>query len=140
MDETTLRQNIGKELIDGWNITATGNGFLVATDWHWPNQDRIEIFVRAVGEREDLFVVTDGGDLFNFLFSHGIDLARDGQAMKIFNSISRSNGAEFVDYQIIRGANPADLARAVRLVLEAIKDIAHLLWYKLGQEQEGEPV
>ena len=66
MDEKTLEQNLAETLVEGWDISSTGNGFLVASDWRWPNNERIEIYVRNVGEREDLFLVTDGGELFNY--------------------------------------------------------------------------
>jgi len=131
MDERTLTQNLAEELIDGWDIMSTGSGFLIITDWHWPNDDRIEIYVRTVGDREDLYIVTDGGNLFNFLFSHGIDLNKDHHGMKVLSGIAENCGAKIVDYQMARGANDGDLHRAIRLLLEAIKDASFLLWHKL---------
>lgn len=131
MDERTLEQGIAEELIQGWNISPTGDGFLVITDWHWPNNEHIEIYVRAVGEREDLYIVTDGGELFNFLFSHGIDLRKDKQALQLVERVVDNHEGKFVDFQMVRGANDTDLARSVRLMLEAIKDAACLLWHRL---------
>ena len=139
MDEAALLESLGEELIRDWDVSATGSGYLVISDWHWPNNDRIEIFVRAVGDRDDLFIVSDGGDLFNFLFSNGVDLTKDDRSMKLFKSVARGHGADFVDYQIVKGANAGDLARAIRVIVEVVKDVSLLMWHKFSEEQEGEP-
>jgi len=131
MDDKTLEQNLAEVFVEGWDISSTGNGFLVATDWRWPNSDRIEVYVRNVGERADLFVVTDGGDLFNYLFSQGVDLTKDEQGMRIIRNVVENYGAKFVDFQIARGAGEGDLPRAIRMLLEAIKDASLVLWHKL---------
>lgn len=138
MDSKTLFENIAQALISGWEIDTTGNGFLVLTDWRLPNNDRIEIFIRTVGEREDLYLVTDGGNLFNFLFSHGIDLNKDKASLKALNSIAENHAVQFVEYQLARGANEKDIHTAVRALLEAIKDTAFFLWHKL--EGQGSPI
>ncbi len=139
MDEAVLRDSLGDELIREWDVVETGGGFMVISDWKWPNSERIEVYVRTVGEREDLFLVSDGGDLFNFLFSQGIDLTSDAHAMKVFRSVARNYGADFVDYQIVKGANEGDLPRAVRMVVEAVKDASLILWYKFKDEEGGQP-
>ncbi|MCK8602854.1 hypothetical protein [Desulfoferrobacter suflitae] len=130
MDETRLEEKLAFAFVEGWNITPTGNGFLLTSDWRWPNEEHIEIHVRAVGEREDLYLVSDGGDLFNFLFSHGIDLTRDSMALSRINDVVEMYESKFVDFQIARGANEEELARSVRLVLEAIKDASLILWHR----------
>jgi len=63
MNEKILEQNLSEAFIRDWEIIPTGSGFLVVSDWLWPNHERIEIHARTVGEREDLFVVADGGEL-----------------------------------------------------------------------------
>jgi hypothetical protein len=136
MDTDKLFQNLAEEMIRQWDIMPTGSGLLVTTDWQLPNNDRIEIHVRPVGEREDLYLVTDGGELFNFLFSHGIDLSKDNRSMKVLNSIAANYGAQFVEYQMAKGANDTDLHSAIRLVLEAVKDAAYILWHKLDQREK----
>jgi hypothetical protein len=136
MDEKSLVENLAEELIKGWDITPTGSGFLISTDWRWPNHERIEVYVRTVGEREDLYLVSDGGEVFNFLFAQGIDLAKDSQGMKIFSGVAQNYGAKIVDYQMAKGASDADLPQAVRAILEAIKDVSFLLWHKLGHDSE----
>lgn len=138
MDEKTLEQNLAEELIRGWSINTTGTGFLIITDWQWPNHDPIEIYVRSVGEREDLYLVSDGGEIFNFLFVHGIDLTRDEQGRRVFAGTAQHYGAKIVDYQISKGANNGDLHQAVRSILEVVKDVSFLLWHKLGQVSDGE--
>jgi len=136
MDIKTLLENLAEELVREWEITPTGSGFFMVTDWRWPNDERIEIYIRAVGEREDLYLVTDGGNLFNFLFAHGVDLRKDKHGMKFLNGIAEHFGAKIVDYQMARGANDADLHQAIRMILEAIKEASFILWYKLSQESE----
>lgn len=134
MDEKHLEQQLAEELIAGWQIIATGSGFLVSTDWHWPNDERIEIYVRTVGEREDLYIVTDGGDLYNFLFSQGIDLSRDENGMKIFSNTAERYGVRILDGQMVKGSSDGDLAGSIRKMLEAVKDASFLLWHKLNRE------
>lgn len=138
MNEKTLEQELTEALIRDWDITPTGGGFLVLTDWLWPNRERIEIHVRTVGEREDLFVVTDGGDLFNFLFSQGIDLTKDEKGLKAVRNVLSHYGVELVDFQIVKGASEGDLARAIRLLVEAVKDASFVLWHRL--EPGGVPI
>ncbi len=133
MNEEELQLHLAQESVAGWEIVSTGSGFLISTDWRWPNKERIEVYVRAVGEREDLFLVTDGGEVFNFLFAQGIDLSKDAQGMKILNTVAEQYEAGILDYQIVKGANPAELPRSIRLILEAIKDTSYLLWHKLNQ-------
>ena len=130
MDDINLEEKLAMAFVEGWTVTSTGNGYLLASDWRWPNDERIEIHVRTVGEREDLYLVTDGGDLFNFLFSQGIDLTKDKAALTRISHAVESYEARFIDFQIAKGANEQDLARAVRLILEAIKDASLLLWHK----------
>ena len=132
MDEKQLEQSLAEELIQEWSITPTGSGFLIATDWHWPNGEHIEVYVRTVGEREDLYLVSDGGELFNFLFSQGVDLTRDPGGMKVIEDVAQNNGARIVDYQMVKGATEGDAPRAIRMILEAIKDASFILWHKLG--------
>lgn len=137
MDEQTLTRNLAEELINGWDITPTGSGFLIVTDWHWPNHERIEVYVRTVGEREDLYLVSDGGEVFNFLFAQGIDLTKDPNGTKIFDGVAQSYGAKVVDYQMAKGASDSDLHQAIRMIVEAIKDVSFLLWHKLGHPPES---
>lgn len=135
MDERQLWQNLAEEMVSGWDIDPTGSGFLILTDWRLPNDDRIEIYVRAVGEREDLYLVTDGGNLFNFLFANGIDLNKDAAGMKTLSKIAETYGVKIVDFQMARGAGEGDLHRAVRMLLEAVKDASYLLWRSVGLEE-----
>lgn len=134
MNAKELEQLMEQAMTSEWEVTSTGTGFLIATDWRLPNNERIEIFVRTVGEREDLFLVTDGGEVFNFLFSHGIDLSKDARGMKTLNGVSERYQAKIVNYQITRGTGRADLARSIRLMLEAVKDASFLLWHKLAPD------
>jgi len=136
MSYKDLDEQLAIAFIKGWDIIPTGGGFLISSDWCWPNRDRIEIHVRTVGEREDLFLVTDGGDLFNYLFAQGVDLTKDKGALKTISNVVENYEAKFVDYQIAKGANEADLPRAIRLVLEAIKDTSLILWYKLEKQKQ----
>jgi len=133
MDESILRQRLQETSIEDWEILSTGEGFLLVTDWHWPNNERIEIHIRPVGERDDLYLVSDGGDLFNLLYSQGVELGKDERGMKILDGVAKNYGAKVVDCQIAKGAGPEDLHRAIRMVLEAVKDASFLLWYKLDE-------
>jgi len=128
-----LEEKLALVFIEGWDITPTGNGFLLSSDWRWPNAERIEIHVRTVGEREDLYLVTDGGELSNFLYSRGIDLSKDEFALNKIGAAVENYEAKFVDYQIAKGANEEELPRAIRSVLEAIKDASLILWDKFGK-------
>jgi len=134
MDERTLELKLASELISGWDIISTGNGFLVATDWKWPNNERIEIHVRTVGEREDLYVVTDGGELFNLLFAEEVDLTKDENGRKLLDAVADEYGAKVVDFQVARGANEQTVSLATRMILEALKAASFLLWHKVGHK------
>lgn len=131
MNERDLERDLAEELIRDWEITATGGGYLVATSWHYPNGNRIEIYVRTVGDREDLYLVSDGGEVFSFLFSEGVDLANDKRAMKVLERLAADYGFKIVDYQLARGANDEELPQAIRVMVEAVKDAAFVFWHKL---------
>jgi hypothetical protein len=136
MNENTISESLAEEMIHGWTITPTGSGFVVETNWQWPSRERIEIYVRAVGERDDLFIVSDGGELFNCLFSQGIDLAKDEAGIKVLQQVAENYGSKFVDFQLVKGANEEEVPRAIRMILEALKDASLILWHKvekLGQ-------
>jgi hypothetical protein len=134
VDEKVLEEKLAEELIADWEVISTGSGFLVATAWRWPNGEMIEIYVRRVADRDDLYLVTDGGELFNFLFAKGMDLRQDGRGMEILDSLAGSADARMIDYQIVKGANNEDLPRSIRLVLEAVKEGAFLFWYVLSSK------
>jgi hypothetical protein len=131
MDEKTIAENLAEEMVRGWTVTPTGNGFVVETNWQWPSRERIEIYVRPVGEREDLFIVSDGGELFNYLFSQGIDLSKDEPGMKVLHKMAENYESKFVDFQLVKGANEEEIPRAVRMILEAVKDASLILWHKV---------
>jgi len=131
VDENVLEEKLAEELLEGWQVVPTGSGFLVTTAWRWPTGEMIEIYVRKVAERDDLYLVTDGGELFNFLFARGIDLRQDDRNMKLLQSIAAGSGAKMIDYQIVKGANDDELPRSIRLIVEAVKEGAFLLWHLL---------
>jgi hypothetical protein len=131
MDEKMIAENLAEEMVGDWTVTPTGSGFVVETNWQWPSRERIEIYVRAVGEREDLFIVSDGGELFNCLFSQGIDLTKDEPGMKVLHQVAENYESKFVDYQLVKGANEEEMPRAIRMILEAIKDASLILWHKV---------
>ncbi len=132
MDTSILEEKLAEELIAGWQVIPTGTGFLVTTAWRWPNDEMIEVYVRRVAERDDLYLVSDGGQLFNFIFAGGIDLRKDDKSMKMLSHIVENSGSKLVDYQIVRGANDEELSRSIRQVLEAVKEGAFLFWYFLS--------
>ena len=132
MDETVLGERLAEELIAPWEVVPTGNGFLVVTDWRWPNEERIEVHVRRVAQRDDLYLVTDGGELCNFLFAKGMDLRQDPRSMELLEQLAAESGAGMIDYQIVRGAGDEDLSHCIRRVLEAIKEGAFVFWRELS--------
>jgi hypothetical protein len=131
VDETVLEERLAEELLAGWEVIPTGNGFLVTTAWRWPSDEMIEIYVRRVAERDDLYLVTDGGALFNFLFARGVDLRREDRDMEMLYKIAARSDSGISDYQIVKGANNDDLPQSIRLVLEAVKEGAFIFWQKL---------
>ena len=131
MDYKAVEQALAHEMILGWDITPTGSGLLISTNWRLPNKDRIEIHVRAVGEREDLYLVTDGGALFNLLFLQGLDLPKDEEAVKSVADIVDNFGVKLMDGQMVKGASERDLGQAVRWMLEAVKEISFVLWGRM---------
>lgn len=135
MDEKNLESILAEELVRGWQVIPTGSGMLIATDWLLPDDERIEIQIRTVGERDDLYIVTDGGELFNLLFVQGIDLSKDETSEKILDGIAQKYAAKFVDFQLVKGASELDLPRALRLLLEAIKEASFVLW-QLGKQRK----
>lgn len=131
MDEKMLEERLAEELIQPWQVLAAGNGFLVVTDWRLPDDEHIEIHVRNVGDRGDLFLVTDGGEVVNTLFSHGVDLTRDPSGSRMIERAAERYGVKIVEGQMVRGAGEGDLHHAVRMVLEAVKEASCMLWHKL---------
>jgi hypothetical protein len=131
MDENEILEGLAEDFFRGWEIMSTGGGFLIVTDWMFPNNERIEIHIRRVGDREDLFIVTDGGELISFLFSQGVDLNKDNEGRQILNGVSENRAIKITDEQLVKGANEDELAGTVRVMLEAIKEVSFSLWYKI---------
>ncbi len=136
MDEDEILEALAEDFFQGWNVSATGGGFLITTDWVLPNNERIEIHVRRVGDRDDLFVVTDGGDLINYLFSQGVDLTRDRDSQRILSGIAENRSIEVTEHQLVKGANEEEIAGAVRVLLEAVKEASFSLWHKIRSNPE----
>ncbi len=134
MDEKEILDELTEHFYQGWDVMPTGGGFLVITDWVLPGGERIEIHIRRVGDREDLFVVSDGGELINFLFSQSIDLGKDPESKKLLEGIAEKHSIKIVDYQFARGAGESDIAQAIRGMLEAIKEASFMLWHKVAQK------
>jgi hypothetical protein len=139
MDENEILEALAEDFFQGWDVTPTGGGFLVATDWVLPNNERIEIHVRRVGEREDLFIVTDGGELINYLFAEGVDLTRDRDNRRILDRIAANRSVNVTDHQLVKGAKEEELAWAVRILLETVKEASFSLWRKI-ESKPGSPV
>ncbi len=130
MDEKKLWQGLLDEMVKGWEILPTGSGFVVASDWVWPTADRIEVVVRNVGEREDLFLVSDGGELFNFFFAQGLDISGNEELMRRLEEVASRHGAKLVDFHMAKGASEDELPRAIRSMVEAVKEGAFLFWLR----------
>lgn len=136
MDENEILEALAEDFFQGWDVAPTGGGFLITTDWVLPNNERIEIHVRRVGEREDLFIVTDGGELINYLFSQGVDLTRDRESQRIVAGIAENRSIKISEHQLVKGANEQEIAGAVRVVLEAVKEVSFSLWHKIRSNPE----
>jgi hypothetical protein len=131
MDENEILEALAGDFFQSWRVATTGGGFLITTDWVLPDGEPIEIHIRRVGEREDLFIVTDGGDLINYLFSEGVDLEKDRDGRRILDDIAENRSVKIVDHQLVKGANEEEIAGAVRVVLEAVKEASFSLWHKI---------
>ena len=136
MDENDILEALTEEFLRGWNVTPTGGGFLITTDWVLPNNERIEIHVRRVGDREDLFIVTDGGELINYLFSEGIDLTRDPDNRRILDRIAQNRSIKVTEHQLVKGANEEEIAWAVRVLVETVKEASFSLWRKIKSKPQ----
>ena len=136
MDENEILEGLAEDFFRGWDVTPTGGGFLIATDWVLPNNERIEIHVRRVGEREDLFIVTDGGELINYLFSEGIDLTRDPDNRRILDRIAQNRSIKVTEHQLVKGANEEEIAWAVRVLVETVKEASFSLWRKIKSKPQ----
>lgn len=134
MDEKEILDELTEHFYQGWDVMPTGGGFLITTDWALPGGERIEIHIRRVGEREDLFVVSDGGELINFLFSQGVDLAKDPESRKLLEGIAERHSIKVIDFQLARGAGESEIAQAIRGMLEAVKEASFTLWRKVAQK------
>jgi len=134
LDEKEILDGLVENFFQGWDVMPTGGGFLITTDWRFPNDERIEIHVRRVGDREDLFLVTDGGELTNLMFSHGVDLAKDKDSLRVLTGITEQHSIKIADYQLVRGAGADELSPAVRSMLEAIKEASFIFWHKIKSE------
>ena len=137
MDEIEILEALAGSFFETWHVAPTGGGFLVTTDWVLPNNELIEIHIRRVGERDDLFIVTDGGELINYLFSEGVDLTRDPDGRRMLEDIAQNRSVRIVDHQLVKGANEEEIAAAVRVVLEAVKEASFSLWYKIKSKPGG---
>lgn len=137
MDEREIFEGLAESFFEGWDVMPTGGGFLITTDWKLPNNEQIEIHVRRVGDRDDLFIVTDGGELINFLFSEGVDLSKDRESRNILEGIADNRSVKIAEYQLVKGANEEDLSRAVRDLLEALKEGSFALWHKIRSKTDG---
>ncbi len=131
MDENEILEALAEDFFQGWDVSPTGGGFLIRTDWVFPDNERIEVHVRRVGEREDLFIVTDGGELVNFLFAEGIDVTRDRECGGILEAITQKRSLKIAEHQIVKGAKEEEIAGAVRVVLEAVKEASFALWHRI---------
>jgi hypothetical protein len=131
MDEDEILEALAEDFFQGWDVSPTGGGFLITTDWALPNNEKIEVHVRRVGDRDDLFIVTDGGELINYLFSQGIDLTKDLESRRILSGIAQNRSVEITEHQLVRGANENEIAGAVRVLLETVKEASFSLWHKL---------
>lgn len=137
MDENEIMEGLVEDFYQGWEVMPTGGGFLIITDWMFPNNERIEIHIRRVGERDDLFIVTDGGELVSFLFAEGVDLSKDHSSRKILNGIADNRSIEITDFEMVKGANSEELPGAIRVLLEAIKEASFSLWHKLKSKSDA---
>ena len=136
MDENEILEALAADFFQGWDVATVGGGFLITTDWVLPNNERIEIHVRRVGEREDLFIVTDGGELINYLFSEGVDILSDRGSRRILEGIAENRSLKVTEHQLVKGANEEEIAGAVRVVLEAVKEASFSLWHKIKSTPE----
>ncbi|HYA40999.1 MAG TPA: hypothetical protein VEF34_06830 [Syntrophobacteraceae bacterium] len=136
MDEDEILEALAEDFFQGWDVSPTGGGFLITTDWVLPNNERIEIHIRRVGDRDDLFIVTDGGELTNYLFSQGVDLTRDPDSRRILGGVAQNRSVEISEHQLVKGANEEEIAGAVRVLLEAVKEASFALWHKLKSPPE----
>lgn len=132
MDEQDVMDQLAASFYQGWEVVSTGGGFLVITDWTLPAGERIEIHVRRVGEREDLFLVTDGGEIINFLFSQGVDISRDKESRDLLDGIAEKYGVQVAAYQMAKSAGETEVAGVVRTMLEAIKEASFMLCRKIA--------
>lgn len=130
MDIEAIEQALAETMILGWEIVPTGGGILITTNWKMPTKENIEIHVRSVGEREDLYLVTDGGELFGTMFLQGWNLSEDMEGEALVAGSVETHGVKVVDGQLVKGANDGDLGHAIRSVLEAVKEASFLLWGK----------
>jgi hypothetical protein len=137
MEEQEILDGLVEEFFAGWEVIPTGGGFLITTDWVLPNKEQIEIHVRRVGDREDLFLVTDGGEIVSYLFSEGIDIAKEESGMKLLTAVAENHGASISELQMVKGATGVQVTGAVRALLEAVKEASFLLWRELKGERTG---
>lgn len=136
MDENDILEALAEDFFHGWDVAATGSGFLITTDWILPDNERIEIHVRRVADREDLFIVTDGGELTNYLFSQGVDLTKDNESRRIVGAIAQNRSIGITEHQLVKGAREEEVAGAVRVLLEAVKEASFSLWHKIKSKPE----
>ena len=128
MDIEAVEQALAEAMILGWIVVPTGGGMIITTNWKMPTSEHIEVHVRSVGEREDLYLVTDGGELFSMMFLEGWNLSEDREGAALASSVAESHGAKLVDGQLVKGAKDEDLGQAIRSILEVVKEASFLLW------------
>lgn len=131
MEQSEILEQLAESFYQGWDVMSTGGGFLIVTDWTLPTGERIEIHIRRVGEREDLFLITDGGELINFLFSQEIDISKDQESRRRLEETTERHSIKISEFQLVKGAGESEIASAVRSMLEAVKEASFLLWHKI---------
>ena len=63
-------------------------------------------------------------------------LTRDRDSRRILDGIAENRSIKVTEHQLVKGANEEEIAGAVRVLLEAVKEASFSLWHKIKSKPE----
>ena len=121
----TINDILRQSFFDGWvcnKIDRSLETYLLGTTFLYPNSDCIDLIVEV---RNNDFIITDNGDLYLFLLSHGFEL----NEVRTFNlnAIAERFGVNYIDHEFITEAESYNFSLKVNLLAQAIQEAASMV-------------
>ena len=125
MNCETINDILRQSFFDDWvcnKIDRSLETYLLGTTFLYPNSDCIDLIVEV---RNNDFIITDNGDLYLFLLSHGFEL----NEVRTFNlnAIAERFGVNYIDHEFITEAESYNFSLKVNLLAQAIQEAASMV-------------